>query len=666
MPLGKVNFVHIKMKNFKYIIVLMLLALIALIGFQWYWIENAIAVKRDQFDRKVLDAMNQTAVKIEKQEVMFLANQKIKEQELLTLAALANPEPPKRIRKKILKKRSAVKVESQPLQEFNSKQLTNNKAKPVATNENVDSMFFVHQRMGLVPTLEEFSINIQLSDLYFDERNILPENRLAFVKRMVQQQNLAWQELTSRADEFLIRNNNVNQILNIIDRDFQTLINTGRIPQVEPNLILPTSPNIQRSPVNAGKGKTGNASNQPIETPNKKATLEAETEPEYEWIEVIEEKPEKLTGLERTRNKANLVKDVFADYIQGQRDINERMNQEMLDTLLKEEFKNLGINIPYEYGVKNRGNMIFASYGLDNNPKLADHAYNVRLFPNDAIQNPQFLYVYIPNKESFIMGNMWAIFFSSLLLILMIGGIFYFSMSTMLKQKKLSVIKNDFINNMTHEFKTPISTISLAVEVMKDPTMNKDPSKYLNIIKHENSRLSSQVEKVLQMALMDKGEVKLNYSEVNIHDTIEQVCQNLGVQIEKKEGHLHLSLNAVNTVIMADEVHMTNIVYNLIDNANKYSSGIPEIFVSTENTETGILMTIQDNGIGMGKEQIDKIFDKFYRVSTGNVHDVKGFGLGLSYVKKIMDLHHGNISVESKLGEGSSFQLEFNQSIDFI
>jgi two-component system phosphate regulon sensor histidine kinase PhoR len=654
------------MKNFRYIIGLMLLALIALIGFQWYWIENAIAVKRDQFDRKVLEAMNQTVVKIEKQEVLFLANQKIKEQELLTLAALANPEPPKRIRKKVLKKKSVVKKVPESIQEPNSKQLSNNKAKTPLFNENVDSLFYVRQRMGVVPTLEEISINIQLSDLYFDERNILPQNRLAFVKRMVQQQNSVWQELTNRADEFLIRNNNVNQILNIIDHDFQALINTGRIPQTEPIHILPSSQNHPRSPNVARKGKTDNDSKSPVALPNKVMSSIVESEPEYEWIEVIEEIPEKLTSLERTRNKANLVKDVFTDYIQGQRDINERMNQEMLDTLLKEELINLGISMPYEYGVKNGSILMFASYGLDNNPKLANDAYNVRLFPNDALQSPQFLYVYVPNKEGFIMGNMWTIFGSSLLLIFMIAGIFYSSMSTMLRQKKLSVIKNDFINNMTHEFKTPISTISLAVEVMKDTSMNKDPNKYLNIIKHENGRLSRQVEKVLQMALMDKGEVKLNYTEVNIHDTIAQVCQNLSVQIEKKEGSLQLSLNAVDPIIMADEVHMTNIIYNLIDNANKYSESFPEIYVTTESSDVGLIMTVSDKGIGMGKDQKDKIFDKFYRVPTGNVHNVKGFGLGLSYVKKMVDLHNGNIRVESKLGEGSSFQLEFNQSHNFI
>jgi two-component system, OmpR family, phosphate regulon sensor histidine kinase PhoR len=634
------------MKNFNVIIGLMLFALIALIGFQWYWIENAVTVKRDQFDRKVIDAMNKSVAKIEKQEVLFLANQKIKEQENLTLASLAAPSQSKKVLKRVLKKKK-----SQDLKPVNT--VVSNKAStPINKNKAVnnphvqDSIFIVNQYMTKVPALEEFSINIQLSDAYFDERNILPQNRLAFVKRMMQQQNMAWQQLNNRNDEFQTRNESLNLILNEIDREFQSFVNAQ-----QPFLLNP-GPQFAQNQFKV-KPSTTTKSQTPVNQNNKVAATKEE--PEYEWVEI----EEKDSGLERSRNKANLVKDVFSDYIQGNRDINERLNQEMLDTLLRQELTNNGIDIPYEYGVKNNGNIMFASFGLDNNPELADLAYNVRLFPNDALQQQQFLYVFIPNKENFIMGNMWAIFGSSLLMILMIGGIFYSSVSTMLEQKKLSVIKNDFINNMTHEFKTPISTISLAVEVMKDKSLNLNPEKYLNIIKHENSRLGTQVEKVLQMALLDKGEVRLNEVSVNIHDTIERVCQNLGVQIEKNNGTLTMDLKASNPNIMADEVHMTNIIYNLIDNANKYAKEIPEIFVSTEDKDGGVSVTVRDNGIGMGKDHMTKIFDKFYRISTGNVHDVKGFGLGLSYVKKMMDMHGGKIEVKSTLGKGSTFVLSF-------
>jgi two-component system phosphate regulon sensor histidine kinase PhoR len=217
---------------------------------------------------------------------------------------------------------------------------------------------------------------------------------------------------------------------------------------------------------------------------------------------------------------------------------------------------------------------------------------------------------------------------------------------------------------MTHEFKTPISTISLAVEVMKDSEVKKDSSKmnrYLNIIQDENRRLGTQVEKVLQMALLDKGEVKLRLGNVDIHETIEQVLTNLSVQIEQKNGIVNLELEAKNSEIEADEVHLTNIIYNLLDNANKYSLENPEITIRTENVANSLKISILDKGIGMTKEQIFRIFERFYRVPTGNLHDVKGFGLGLSYVKKMVESHNGQIFVESKLGEGSKFEIIFTR-----
>lgn len=239
---------------------------------------------------------------------------------------------------------------------------------------------------------------------------------------------------------------------------------------------------------------------------------------------------------------------------------------------------------------------------------------------------------------------------------------FYGSIQTMYKQKELADIKNDFINNMTHEFKTPISTISLAVEVMKDKEMGQDSSKlnrYLTIIQDENSRLGMQVEKVLQMALLDKGEVKLRLEKINIHEVIEQVLTNLAVQIESKSGIVHLELNAKQPEMYADEVHLTNIIFNLLDNAIKYSPENLAINISTETNDNMLTIRISDKGIGMTNDQLARIFEKFYRVPTGNVHDVKGFGLGLSYVKKMVELHGGQVAVQSKPGVGTTFEVFF-------
>jgi two-component system phosphate regulon sensor histidine kinase PhoR len=214
---------------------------------------------------------------------------------------------------------------------------------------------------------------------------------------------------------------------------------------------------------------------------------------------------------------------------------------------------------------------------------------------------------------------------------------------------------------MTHEFKTPISTISLAVDMAREQAENRDSKKplqrYLNIIRDENHRLGDHVEKVLQMALLERGQISLIYSAVNIHDIIERVLNNIGVQIEKKQGEVTLEFEAQNEIVQADEMHLTNIIYNLVDNANKYSLTTPNIKVATRNDENGLFFSVSDTGLGMNKEQLNRIFDQFYRVPTGNLHDVKGFGLGLSYVKKMVEAHGGTINVESKIGHGSMFEV---------
>jgi two-component system phosphate regulon sensor histidine kinase PhoR len=247
-------------------------------------------------------------------------------------------------------------------------------------------------------------------------------------------------------------------------------------------------------------------------------------------------------------------------------------------------------------------------------------------------------------------------------LLLVILGCFYVAVATILKQKKLSDVKNDFINNMTHEFKTPLSTISLAVSMAREQVEAKTDAtkvhRYLRIIGDETQRLGGHVEKVLQMALLDKGEIKLKPTAVNVHDAIEKVLNNLGVQVEQRHGEIDLSFEATHEMVEADELHLTNIFTNLIDNANKYSPEAPHITVSTHSDDTNVYISVSDQGKGMTKEQQTKIFDPFYRVPTGNVHDVKGFGLGLSYVKKMVEAHGGSIGVESKMGKGSTFTVQ--------
>ncbi len=632
---------HNPVMNFRNIIVVMLLALLGLIAFQWYWIENAIAVKKEQFDRDVNDAMLATVKKIEKQEVIFLANQQMKAQEQQKLLAITQH--------KIRPKRKPKPATQEP----------QTQAEEVVVN--VESPEKENHRVVLLPKgMSNQTITIAPSDIFWAEPTFeIPERQMGLIKDMLEEQNLAWEELTQPTRSLLMRQRSVEDLVSEINRQVIQLSRNRR--NREPNNLRVNIENQQgivtykyfydnSQAADSLKfaAKTFNKVDRPIEIKRKSQEKDFNT------------------NFERTQNKAELVKNVLTDVIHGSRDIYERLDRQTLDTLLKKELRSRGISIPYQYGVKNSSNMIFSSFAVNYTPELLKKAYKVLLFPNDLQPQNHFLYVYFPDTQGFILRNMWSVFLSSILLFLAVGGVFYSSISTMLKQKKLADIKNDFINNMTHEFKTPISTISLAVEVMKDSDVKKDSGKmnrYLNIIQDENRRLGTQVEKVLQMALLDKGEVKLRLDSVDIHETIEQVLTNLSVQIEQKNGIVNLELEADNSEIVADEVHLTNIIYNLLDNANKYSPENPEITIRTENVGNLLKISISDKGIGMTKDQIARIFERFYRVPTGNLHDVKGFGLGLSYVKKMVELHNGQIVVDSKLGEGSKFEIIFSPSI---
>jgi len=249
---------------------------------------------------------------------------------------------------------------------------------------------------------------------------------------------------------------------------------------------------------------------------------------------------------------------------------------------------------------------------------------------------------------------------ASALLTIALGFIFYYSVSTIIEQKKNSEIKNDFINNMTHEFKTPISTISLACEALRDPDINSNQGlvgRYIGMVSDENKRLGMLVEEVLQSAVFDKGEFKLKFEQIDVHELILSVSEKVNMQVREKNGTLLTHLKAENATIKADRVHLSNVLYNLIDNAIKYSKSHPQIELITRTTKEYLKISVKDNGIGISSENKDRIFDRLYRVPTGNLHDVKGFGLGLSYVKIIIDRLDGKIELESQLGKGSTFNV---------
>ena len=365
------------------------------------------------------------------------------------------------------------------------------------------------------------------------------------------------------------------------------------------------------------------------------------------------------------------------------RKLYERLsNPAHLDSLLMNEFENRGININFEYGIysNNSGDFIIANNGNSvggrylvfqediphyTQPSYAhiyQSEYRVDLFPHDLLQSPGMLMIYFPSKARVVWGSVSSALLLSVLFTSIILFCFLYTIQVIFRQKKLSEMKTDFINNMTHEFKTPIATISLAADSITSPMISGNEGKvrrFANIIKLENKRMNSQVEKVLQMALIDKEEFHLNLTEINLHEVINRAAANTNLQVEKREGKVITDLQATRANIEGDLTHVSNMIHNLLDNANKYSPEKPEISLHTRNVPNGVEVVVQDKGMGMTKEARKHIFDRFYRVHTGNLHDVKGFGLGLSYVKAMITAHQGQIDVKSELGKGSSFILFF-------
>jgi two-component system phosphate regulon sensor histidine kinase PhoR len=342
------------------------------------------------------------------------------------------------------------------------------------------------------------------------------------------------------------------------------------------------------------------------------------------------------------------------------RPITERADSAIVKTYLRTELDNNGINLPFEYAIIDRhGRMVYESENYDSSANK-EEIFTQTLFPNDPDARRHYMNVYFPDKDKFIFSSVTfmipAFAFTVILLL-----IFLLTIIMAFRQKKLSEMKNDFINNMTHEFKTPISTISLAAQMLNDDSVRKSPNMMQHIstvINDETKRLRFQVEKVLQMSMFDRQKATLKLQEVDANSAIYNIVNTFKLKVEKYGGCINASLDAEDPIVNVDEMHFTNVIFNLLDNAVKYRrEDTPlELNVVTRNLPNGrIEISIQDNGIGMKRDDLKKIFEKFYRVSTGNRHDVKGFGLGLAYVHKMVTELNGDIRAESELNKGSKF-----------
>ena len=349
-----------------------------------------------------------------------------------------------------------------------------------------------------------------------------------------------------------------------------------------------------------------------------------------------------------------------------ERPIRERIDSVFLKEILAISLEAKGIDLDYKYAVKNsnlgKEKIIFGD--VDYKPD------NRKVFPQPLFQNdlngakPNYLYIYFPKRTGYLLRETGFTIIPTVILTAILIAIFVYTIMVIFRQKKLSMIKNDFINNMTHELKTPISTISLASQMLEDGSITNTPQtiKHISgVINQESKRLGYQVEKVLQMAVFNEGKLKFKFKEFDVNKMIDTVAANFELRVKNKNGTLITEKLAERTMINGDEVHVTNVIFNLLDNAVKYSNESPKIKISTENRNGELAISVQDNGIGISKEHHSQIFDKFYRVPTGNIHNVKGFGLGLSYVKKIVDSHNAKIKVESVVNKGTKFTILFPQ-----
>ena len=340
--------------------------------------------------------------------------------------------------------------------------------------------------------------------------------------------------------------------------------------------------------------------------------------------------------------------------------VNDTINHLILEEFLKQEFAHSDIRLNFEYGIYDclKDKIQYSSFVcFSENCDRSDSTANYR-FPDLNIHNYYFG-VHFPDKRLLLLGDLNNWFVSSAIL-LVVMAFFVYSLMLIFKQKRLSEIQNDFINNMTHEFKTPISTISISSEVLMKPEIINTPERLLSyaaFIRKEAARLKKNVDTVLQTANIAQKIDKLNFEQVEVHELIEDLSISCEPLFKEKNGELIINLNAKNALIRADRLHFTNVIHNLIDNGMKYSERSPIIKITTDNSGNDLIISIKDNGIGIADRDQKQVFNKFFRVHTGDVHDVKGFGLGLYYVKEMVEGHKGRIELRSKIGEGSEFKL---------
>ncbi len=583
----------------------MILSLLALVAMQWYWLREVGITRQAQFDQAVAEALRQTNYSLEGMEASRLLQQAmdgkkwVKQFDSLAGASL-------------LYAYDTVEVPPPPKKRNNtgtatvfiySDSLVKGMPLPVPSKVDIQHMQDV--------------VVLQKADSLLQKASALGHSQLSYSYRIEHKADSMLRALSLR-DSVVLKQIEKAPIQRVIIRsDYNSsFANTeGHAPATA---VVP----MNRLKVEKDKAKTIVQRNVPIDS---------------------------------------LLAKVLGDFIAPKQPIEKRISQVQFDSILAANLRQSGIQLSYQYWVsREEGDENKLVFGNNRQLPSGVHLYQTRLFPNDLFHQNEQLMLFFIEESSFLGEGMRAMYFLAGMLFLLVAGIFYAAFRYLMHHKRLSEVKSDFINNMSHEFKTPLATINLATDALANDKVKSEPAaidKYISIIKSENRRMNQHVELILQTARLERKELQLHFAEIDSQHLLEHAIALMEMQFTEKEGSITLEKGCELT-FRADETHLIHVITNLLDNALKYCSQKPHVVVQTAYKADWISISFRDNGIGMSKEQIDHIFDQFYRVSSGNIHNVKGFGLGLSYAKAIVQAHGGRLEVKSQIGKGSTFVLQ--------
>jgi two-component system phosphate regulon sensor histidine kinase PhoR len=612
-----------KKKSIGFIIGLMGFALLGVMSMQLYFLRQSYQTQSDLFDRSVNDALNNVVSKLAKQDAINFLNKKA--QIFDRIRGQREPSEHRTLITTVEKRITKVNVGTPPKRKLTARERRLNRLrdslKKVLLSNQLDEEFYTMAQSG------ELNLHFRYEE-YTDEFGVIHQ-RMTDPKIVRVPANPALKPKTVKLHKY------DTLMVDYMDPQFGKQV--IQVVQINPLWLREQERRKSERRFNEVK-------------------------------KMLEE--DSIENIQKASPQTSVIANLADEYQKSNEPLTKRLNPFWIDSLLRFELHSKGIFLPFNYSVStfNSDSVIYTSASYTDNSNvniIPANTYQVPIFSKEVINDPGKIRISFPEKNSLILTKMTATMATSGALLLVLIICFGYTIFSILRQKKISEMKMDFINNMTHEFKTPVSTIMIASEALKDQEIVADKSRVArlaNIIFEENQRLGNHIERVLNIARIEKNEFKLEIKQLDVNEMVTTVLDSMALKLQKHQVIANLHLDAQKPLIEADELHFSNVLYNLIDNAIKYSPKVPEITITTFNKNDEVVIRVADKGIGMNRDQQAKIFEQFYRIPTGNLHDVKGFGLGLSYVNTIVKKLNGTISVKSEKEKGSEFELKFHIS----